>query len=243
LNALMRLTTDLSVPIPRRFNMAPTQTAPIVRATPDGGRELVTMRWGLVPSWAPRERHPMTPITGVNESWSMDFVSDRLGDGRQFRTLTVVGDFLKRCPVLEVDTSISGERVTRALDRGIDIYGKPRRLVMDNGPEFTSRALLEWAGKRDIELVWIEPGKPIQNAFAESFNARFRDECLDQHHFTTLGEARSLIELWRQDYNHLRPHAVARGARIRAFGEAKTATGWALDLLMGMGVWGGVRSR
>ena len=89
---------------------------------------------------APRERRPMTPAAGANQSWSMDFVSDRLGDGRQFRTLTVVDDFVKRCPVLEVDTSISGERVTRALDRAIEMYGKPGRVVMDNGPEFTSRA-------------------------------------------------------------------------------------------------------
>jgi hypothetical protein len=113
---------------------------------------------------------------------------------------------VERSPVLEVDTSISGQRVTRALDQAIDAYGKPRRLIMDNGPEFTSRALLEWAGRRNIELVWIDPGKPIQNAYIESFNARFRDECLNQHHFTTLADARGLIEAWRQDYNHVRPH-------------------------------------
>jgi putative transposase len=168
---------------------------------------------------APRERRPMTPAAGANQSWSMDFISDRLGDGRQFRTLTVVDDFLKRCPVLEVDTSISGERVTRALDRAIEIYGKPRRLVMDNGPEFTSKAMLAWAARRDIELAWIDPGKPVQNAYGESFNARFRDECLNQHHFTTLSDARWLIESWRQDYNHVRPHTSLGGETPERFFE------------------------
>ena len=161
----------------------------------------------------------MTPAAGANQSWSMDFVSDRLGDGRQFRTLTVVDNFVKRCPVLEVDTSISGERVTRALDRAIEMYGKPWQMVMDNGPEFTSRALLEWATRRGIELVWIEPGKPIQNAYAESFNSRFRDECLNQHHFTTLDDARALIESWRQDYNTVRPHTSLGGETPERFFE------------------------
>jgi len=122
-----------------------------------------------------------------------------------------VDDYLKRCPVLEVDTSISGQRVTRALDRAIDRYGKPGRLVMDNGPQFTSRAIVEWAGRRGIELVWIEPRKPIQNAHAERFNARFRDECVNQRHFTTLDDARTLIEDWRQDYNLVRSHTSLGG--------------------------------
>jgi putative transposase len=168
---------------------------------------------------APRERHPMTPAAKVNASWSLDFVSDRLADGRAFRTLTVVDDFLKRCPALEVDTSITGARVTRTLDRAIEIHGKPDRLIMDNGPEFTSRAMIEWAGRRGIELAWIDPGKPIQNAFAESFNSRFRDECLNQHHFTTLDDARALIEAWRQDYNSVRPHTSLRGETPERFFE------------------------
>ena len=167
----------------------------------------------------PRERHPMTPAAKANASWSLDFVSDRLADGRAFRTLTVVDDFLKRCPTLEVDTSITGARVTRALDRAIEIHGKPDRLIMDNGPEFTSRAMIEWAGRRAIELAWIDPGKPIQNAFAESFNSRFRDECLNQHHFTTLDDARVLIEAWRQDYNSVRPHTSLRGETPERFFE------------------------
>jgi len=171
------------------------------------------------PRAAPRERHPMTPAARANASWSLDFVSDRLADGRQFRTLTVVDDFVKRCPVLEVDTSISGARVTRAIDMAIEIHGKPDRLIMDNGPEFTSRAMIEWASRRGIELAWIEPGKPIQNAYAESFNARFRDECLNQHHFTTLGDARAIIEAWRQDYNTVRPHTSLGGETPERFFE------------------------
>jgi putative transposase len=168
---------------------------------------------------APRERHPMTPAAHANASWSLDFVTDRLADSRQFRTLTVVDDFLKRSPVLEVDTSITGARVTRALDVAIEIHGKPDRLIMDNGPEFTSRAMIEWAGRRGIELVWIDPGKPIQNAFAESFNSRFRDECLNQHHFTTLDDARAIIEAWRQDYNSVRPHTSLGGETPERFFE------------------------
>jgi putative transposase len=161
----------------------------------------------------------MIPEAGANESWSMDFVSDRLSDGRQFRPLTVVDDFVKRSPVLEIDTSISRERVTRALDRAIEAHGKPRRLVMDTGTEFTSRALLAWAARLGIELVWIEPGKPIQNAYAGSFNARLRDEYLNQHHFLSLGDARGLIELWRQDYNELRPHTSLGGETPERFFE------------------------
>jgi putative transposase len=171
---------------------------------------------------ASRERRPMVPAAGANESWSMDFIFDRLGDGHAFKTLTVVDDFVKRSPVLEVDTSIGGHRVTRALDRAIEMYGKPKRLIMDNGPEFTSRAFIEWGHRRGIELAWIEPGKPIQNAYVESFNARFRDECLEPHHFTTLDDARALIESWRQDYNNTRPHMSLEGETPERFFELWT---------------------
>ena len=151
-----------------------------------------------------RRGKPLPPIA-INDRWSMDFVSDRLVDGRAFRAFAVVDDVSKRCVVIEVDTSLPGLRVTRALEKAIDCYGKPNRLVMDNGPEFTNRAFLAWVQGRGIEPCWIDPGKPIQNACAESFDSRFRDEFLNQHVFTTLADARARIEGWRVDDDSLRP--------------------------------------
>jgi len=156
-------------------------------------------------------RGPIVTAQAVNDRWSMDFVSDRLADGRAFRAFAAVDDFGKRCTAIEVDTSLPGVRVIRALERAIEMYGKPRRLVMDNGPEFTCRAFVAWIVRRGIEPCWIEPGKPIQNAYAESFNSRFRDECLNQHVFLDLPEARDLIEEWRVDYNAIRPHSSLGG--------------------------------
>jgi putative transposase len=162
-------------------------------------------------------REPLARSTRPNQSWSMDFVSDTLADGRALRALTVVDDFTKICPVIEVDTSLPALRVIRALERAIDLYGKPERLVSDNGPEFTSLALDAWASRRGIKLHHIEPGKPVQNAFIESFNGRFRDECLNQHHFLDLPDARELVEAYRQDHNAVRPHTSLRGQTPEEF--------------------------
>ena len=159
----------------------------------------------------------------ANDRWSMDFVSDRLAEGRPFRALAIVDDFTKRCVAIEVDTSLSGLRVIRTLEAAIECYGKPKRLVMDNGPEFTCRAFLAWVMRLGIEPCWIEPGKPVQNAYAESFNARFRDECLDQHVFEGLRDARDLIDGWRADYNGLRPHTSLGGLTPNEF--ASTLSG------------------
>jgi putative transposase len=158
---------------------------------------------------APRAKQQAA--TWMNDRWSMDFVSDTLGEGRTIRVLTIVDDYSKLCPAIEVDTSISGQRVSRVLDRAIELHGKPRTIVMDNGPEFTSVALDRWAHARGIALHWIEPGKPTQNAYVESFNGRLRDECLNQHYFENLPDARGLIEAWRQDYNRIRPHMSLGG--------------------------------
>ncbi|MBL8863645.1 MAG: transposase family protein, partial [Planctomycetes bacterium] len=114
-------------------------------------------------------------------------------------------------PAIEVDTSISGQRVIRVLERAIELRGKPEVIVTDNGPEFTCIALDAWARSRGIHLHWIEPGKPVQNAYVESFKGRFRDACLNQHHFLGLDDARALIEDWRQDYNRIRPHTSLDG--------------------------------
>lgn len=152
-------------------------------------------------------RQPKVMPEGANERWSMDFMADSLATGRSFRTFNVVDDFTRECVAIEVDTSLSGERVTRVLDRVIERRGKPQILVMDNGPEFTGRALDAWAYRRGIRLDFIRPGKPIENCFVESFNGKFRDECLNQHWFVALYEARHKIESWRQDYNCIRPHS------------------------------------
>ena len=142
----------------------------------------------------------------MNERWSLDFVHDTLETGRRIRTLNIVDDFTRECLAIEVDTSLSGRRVARVLDAIGAIRGYPQTIVMDNGTELTSIAMACWARDRKVRLHFIQPGKPTQNAFIESFNGRFRDECLNEHEFGTLGHARPIIEAWRIDYNTDRPH-------------------------------------
>ena len=143
-----------------------------------------------------------------NQEWSIDFVSDALANGAALRTLTVVDNFTKEAPVIEVDRSLSSPRVTRALEEAIESRGaRPESIRVDNGPEFTSRCFLTWAEQRGIRLVHIQPGKPTQNSFIESFNGRFRDECLNANWFENLTDARRKIEAWRVDYNETRPHS------------------------------------
>lgn len=142
-----------------------------------------------------------------NEHWSMDFVSDSIVTGRRFRALTVVDNYSRECPVIEVDTSLGGARVVNVLERLSDTRGLPEVITVDNGPEFVGRALDEWAYRRGVKLNFIRLGKPIENAFAESFNGRLRDECLNTNWFINLKEAREIIENWREDYNQVRPHS------------------------------------
>jgi putative transposase len=137
----------------------------------------------------------------------MDFTSDRISDGRSFRTLNVIDIFTRRCLGIEVDTSLSSERVVRVLEKITQQFGKPKLLQIDNGPEFKGKKLDVWAKKNQVELHFIDPGKPTQNGHIESFNGRFREECLNQEWFTCLKEARLLIEKWRVDYNTMRPHS------------------------------------
>lgn len=145
--------------------------------------------------------------TGANQRWSIDFVSDCVSTGRVIRMLTVVDDCTRECPAIEVDTSLGGLRVRRVLDRIASERGLPEAIVLDNGPEFRGRALAAWSEARGVRLEFIQPGKPSQNAFAESFNGRLRDECLNANWFTSLSDARRKIEDWRQDYNQQRPHS------------------------------------
>jgi putative transposase len=153
------------------------------------------------------ERQPLAIPTWQNQRWSMDFISDALSEGRKFRSLNIVDDFNRECLAAEVDTSITGARVVRVLERLRERRGLPQILVMDNGPEFAGRAVDVWAYEQGVKLHFIEPGKPVQNAFIESFNGKMRDECLNEHWFMSLGEARETIEAWRRDYNEVRPHA------------------------------------
>jgi putative transposase len=160
--------------------------------------------------------------TRANERWSMDFVSDGISTGRAIRMLTVVDDCTRECPAIEVDTSLGGLRVRRVLDRIASERGLPEAIVLDNGPEFRGRALAAWSAERRVRLEFIQPGKPVQNAYIESFNGRLRDECLNANWFTSLSDARRKIETWRQDYNQQRPHSSldylppAEFARTRA---------------------------
>ncbi|QOZ48646.1 IS3 family transposase [Bradyrhizobium sp. CCBAU 53340] len=152
-------------------------------------------------------RAPMTAPMTANDRWSLDFVSDQLTDGRRFRILTVVDDCTRECLALVADTSLSGARVARELDRLIAERGKPKMVVSDNGTELTSNAILAWADQSRVTWHYIAPGKPTQNAFIESFNGRLRDELLNETLFTTLAQARVALGCWRADYNNERPHS------------------------------------
>jgi putative transposase len=156
---------------------------------------------------AQANRQPRVAPKTANEQWSMDFMSDSLADGRSFRVFNVVDDATREALATEVDTSLPAARVVRVLDQHVAQRGKPRRLIVDNGPEFTSKLLDQWADDNGVELVFIRPGKPIENCFVESFNGKMRDECLNAHWFTTVRDARRTVERWRQDYNHVRPHS------------------------------------
>ncbi len=153
-------------------------------------------------------RAPLSLPSEPNERWSLDFVSDSFTDGRRFRILAVVDDCTRECLALVADTSLSGGRVARELDGVIARRGPPRTCVSDNGTELTSMAILAWSRSRDVAWHYIQPGKPQQNAFIESFNARLRAECLNETLFTTLAEARAVLARWRRDCNQVRPHSV-----------------------------------
>jgi putative transposase len=160
--------------------------------------------------------------TQPNERWSMDFVSDCVSGGKVIRMLTIVDDCTRECPVIEVDTSLGGLRVRRVLDQIAVERGLPEAIVVDNGPEFRGRALAAWSEERGVRLEFIQPGKPVQNAYIESFNGRLRDECLNANWFTSLSDARRKIETWRKDYNEQRPHSSLNYLPPTEF--ARTAT-------------------
>jgi putative transposase len=153
------------------------------------------------------------------EVWVMDFMQDVLIDGRRFRTLTVLDRVARECLAIEVDTSLPSQRVTRVLNQLVAWSGAPKQITVDNGPEFAGQALDVWAYAHGVTLDFIEPGKPTQNAHIESFNGKFRDECLDLHWFGSLAHARAIIQTWKEDYNTQRPHSAPNHQTLAAFAE------------------------
>jgi putative transposase len=169
---------------------------------------------------AARARAMMPLPQRTNERWSMDFVTDSIVTGRRFRALAIVDDYSRECPAIEVDTSLSGRRVVDVLDRLAETRGLPEVITMDNGPEFAGKVLDEWAYRKGVNLNFIRPGKPIENAYAESFLGRLRDECLNTNWFINIKHARDIIEDWRVDYNEVRPHTSLNGITPKEYSEA-----------------------
>jgi putative transposase len=165
----------------------------------------------------------LLPSDGPNQRWSIDFMHDSTASGRKLRILNVVDDYTREALWMEVSSSISGQHVTRVLDQLIELYGKPQCLLTDNGPEFVGSALDAWTYDRKIKHQFIQPGKPNQNAYVESFNGRVRDECLNEHWWRNIDHARDQIEIWREDYNHVRPHGSLNKQTPAAFAEKSRA--------------------
>jgi putative transposase len=173
--------------------------------------EGLTVRTKRRKRMAAAPRLALPPPSRPNERWSMDFVSDVTANGRRFRVFAIVDDFTRKSIALVVDSSFSGARLARELRELGARDGLPTTLVCDNGPEFTSKALDQWAFGSKVTLHFIRPGKPTENAFIESFNGRFRDECLNAQWFNDLDDARRVIAAWRNDYNDVRPHSSLDG--------------------------------
>lgn len=165
-------------------------------------------------------RAPMTLPSRINQRWSLDFICETLSDGRRFRILCIVDDFSRECLATVVDTSLGGVGVVRELERLATERSLPEMVVSDNGMELTSGAVLRWATRRGA-WHYIEQGKPVQNAFIESSNSKFRDECLNEYVVTSLAEARVIIEAWRHEYNHQRPHSSLGALNPSAFAALK----------------------
>jgi putative transposase len=162
-------------------------------------------------------REPIAPPTRLTQRWSMDFMRDTLASGRAFRTCHVIDDLSRENRAIVVDHSLPGLRIVRTLDAIAAEHGYPEEIVCDNGPEFTGRALDQWAYQRGVRLRVIEPGRPVQNAIIESFNGRVRDECLNQHWFLDLADARRIVAAWREDDNTRRPHSALGGGTPNEF--------------------------
>jgi len=157
---------------------------------------------------AQRQRLPQGSAMHKNEKWSMDFVAQRLADGRWIRVLTVVDQYTRECLVLFADVALSGDKVAAALDKVVAARGTPKSITVDNGTEFASKAMDHWAYLNCVHLDFIRPGRPVENGYIESFNGRLRDECLNVEVFFSLADARRKLAVWLHDYNHHRPHSA-----------------------------------
>jgi putative transposase len=164
------------------------------------------------------------PPVRAGQRWSMDFVCDHTAEGLRFRVLTLVDDFSRRSPGLLVERSIGGGRVVRFLEELARVNGRPETIVIDNGPEFVSNALDQWAHAHNVRLHFIRPGRPVENAFIESFNGKFRDECLNANWFHGLDHAREVVAEWVEDYNERRPHSSLGGLTPTEFERAQERT-------------------
>ena len=162
-------------------------------------------------------RVPLPQPSSALESWSMDFMTDSLVDGRKFRLLTIVDNFSRVSPAIEVDFSLTGQRVVEALEHLRNCYGLPKSIRVDNGTEFASKVVDEWAYRKGIKLEFSRPGKPMDNGYIESFNGKLRAECLNQNWFESIEEARGKVEQWRVEYNEYRPHSALGQQTPRAF--------------------------
>ena len=166
---------------------------------------------------ASAQRGPVEVAVRANQRWSMDFIMDRLENGIYFRTLTVVDQFTRECPVLASARSLTASNVVQALDKVAAERGYPESITVDNGSEFCSRIMDAWAYEHGVKLDFIRPGKPVENGFIESFNGRLRDECLNVELFWSVEDARDKLEKWRMDYNHHRPHSSLANLPPAAF--------------------------
>ena len=171
-------------------------------------------------------RQPLPAPTAANQVWSVDFTSDTLSSGRKLRTLNVVDDYTRECLAIEVDTSLPGARVVRVLERIAAERGKPRQIRTDNGPEFAGRALDQWCFAQVIGQHFIQPGRPMQNGYIESFNGKFRDECLNENWFLSLDDARQIIARWREFYNRERAHSALGYRTPHEFAELAKSSGF-----------------
>ena len=165
------------------------------------------------------DRHPLERPTAANQVWSMDFVFDRTAEGRSIKNLTVVDDATHEAVAVVPERALGGNQLVRILEQLAGTRGLPKAIRTDNGKEFCSRAMLTWAHARGVQLFLIEPGKPNQNAYIESFNGRFRDECLNEHWFTSLQHARVVVEAWRREYNEERPHSSLQDMTPKEFAD------------------------
>lgn len=170
-----------------------------------------------------REKNKLELPKALNQVWAMDFMSDALSNGNKIRTLNIIDIFSRECISLQVDRSISSTKVISILEYLEFTRGLPEKIRVDNGPEYISKRLQEWTAKRNIKLDYIQPGKPTQNAFIESFNGKFREECLDQNWFINLNDAKQIVEEWRQEYNKERPHSAIGYMTPEEFASKKLA--------------------